>query len=264
MNATWMKNEYLVKLDLFEGPLDLLLYLVNKSEMDIIHLRVSDITTQYLEYLQIMKELNIDVAGEYLYMASVLIRIKSREMLPRDQQRDEDDAQQEDGIYNREELIQQLLEYKKYKEAAEKLRAFETQHHETFARGKTETPVAQQSQTEETLPGNVGIYDIMQAFQNVLEKSKNAEPVYRLEREEYTVYSRIESLWDALTQNEHLRFSQLFTKTSDRLYVVVTSMAILELAKMQRISFMQQERFAEIHVYKNPEAQSVIDAEDDV
>jgi segregation and condensation protein A len=256
MDAAHTKNEYLVKMDMFEGPLDLLLYLVQKSEMDIVHLSVSRITTQYLDYLQMMKDLNIEVAGEYLYMASVLIRLKSREMLPRDERaREDEQAREEDGIYNREELIRQLCEYKKYKEAAGKLRAYENQHRDTFGRGHSEPTQEIAADDAPVLSGDVGLYDIMQAFQRVLQKSRTAEPVYRVAREEYTVYSRIESLWEVLVQKPRVRFTQLFTKDSEPLFVVVTFMAILELAKMQRISFMQKDRFSEIYVYARDTAQ---------
>ena len=106
------KQEYEVRLELFEGPLDLLLYLVNKAEVNIVDISVSSIASQYLEYLDLMRDLNIDVASEYLHMAATLIRLKARELLP---PQEGEVIDQEDGIYNREQLIQQLLEYKKFR-----------------------------------------------------------------------------------------------------------------------------------------------------
>ena len=130
-----MKQEYEVKLDLFEGPLDLLLYLVNRAEVDIVQIPVAQIAQQYIEYLDLMRELNIDVAAEYLYMASTLIRLKARELLP---PVEGETIEQEEGIYNRQQLIAQLLEYKKYKEAAFSLRHFEAEQIGCFTRGSAE------------------------------------------------------------------------------------------------------------------------------
>ena len=125
-------DEYKVKLDLFEGPLDLLLYLVNKSEVDIVDISVAEISKQYLEYLDIMKNVDINIASEYLSMAATLVRLKAQELLP---DVEAEVLEEEEGIYNRQQLIEKLLEYKTYKEAAGSLRKYEGEQYGSFSRG---------------------------------------------------------------------------------------------------------------------------------
>ncbi|MBD3420053.1 MAG: chromosome segregation protein ScpA [Chitinivibrionales bacterium] len=247
-----MKTEYAVKLELFEGPLDLLLFLVNKAEVAITKINVSDITGQYLEYLDLMRDLNIDVAGEYLHMAAVLIRLKARELLPSTTQ--EADEATDDDIYTREQLIAKLLEYKKFKEAAESLKVYESEQFGSFGRGQNYQPDPDYSQDNETLVGNVSIFDLITAFKRVLERhnEEDVAEVYQhvVESENARIDDRIEYILGALVDKKEVRFEELFQDRMHRLVLVVTFMALLELVKMQEISFRQEERFGAIFVTK--------------
>lgn len=241
------KKEYTVKLELFEGPLDLLLYLINKSEMNILDVSVADITKQYLSYLDVMRQLNIDIASEYLSMAATLIRLKAREMLPQD---DDEELDGEEGIFNRQQLIEQLLEYKKYKEAANSLRVYESEQFGSFTRGRAEE--VEPNSQQEPLVGDVGVFDLISAFRRILERSKEQEPErgHVLVAEPVKLDDRIEHVLGCLQDREEISFEELFSDDLRRIVVVVTFMAILELVKMQEIYFRQEEALGEIFVKK--------------
>ena len=239
------QQEYEVRLELFEGPLDLLLYLVNKSEVNIIDISVSQIVSQYLEYLDLMRDLNIDVASEYLHMAATLIRLKARELLP---QQDNEQMEAEDGIYNREQLIQQLLEYKKFKEAADTLKVFESEHFGAFTRGGTEQIESSSTEDEVDL-GNLSIFDLLTAFKRVLERDAVTEdPQHVVMVDNCKIDDKIEQILSVLTDQAEVSFEELFAGDKRKIVMVVTFMAILELVKMQEISFRQEQNFGNILV----------------
>src|SRR5436305_8343007 len=156
-----MESDYKVKLEIFEGPLDLLLYLIKRDELDIYEISLERITKQYLEYLQAFKELNIEIAGEFVVMAANLIYLKSRSLLPADQQPPEEDVEEDDPRW---ELVRQLIEYKKFKEAAVELQLRQIEQERIFARGGA-------AQLDIALAplqlGEVGIFQLINAFQNV-------------------------------------------------------------------------------------------------
>src|SRR5213075_449430 len=156
-----METDYKVRLEVFEGPLDLLLYLIKRDEIDIYDISLERITKQYLEYLQAFKELNIDIAGEFIVMAANLIYLKSRSLLPVDQQPPDEDVEEDDPRW---ELIRQLIEYKKFKEAAAQLHVRELEQENTFVRGGISTSEG----VRPLLLGEVGIFQLINAFQNVL------------------------------------------------------------------------------------------------
>jgi segregation and condensation protein A len=245
-----LKQEYLVKLSLFEGPLDLLLYLVNRSEVDITQIQVSQIAHQYLEYLDLMRELNIDIAAEYLYMASTLIRLKAREMLPPSEQEPLDG---EEGIYNRDQLIAQLLEYKKFKEAANSLRHFESEQIGCFTRGATE-PIEMPLSDDGLIAGAISIFDLLSAFRRVLERSAtDEESLHRVAVDTVRIDDRIEHVIKVLDHDREIPFEELFSDDMRRIVCVVTFMAILELIKMQEISFRQEAQLGKIFVRRRAE-----------
>src|SRR5213083_487574 len=159
-----METDYKVKLEVFEGPLDLLLYLVKQDEIDIYDISLERITTQYLEYLQAFKELNIELAGEFIVIAANLIYLKSRSLLPRDQQPPEEDAAEDDPRW---ELIRQLIEYKKFKEAASDLHAREIEQQQRFVRA---TNGNSDLASAPLRLGEVGIFQLINAFQNVIKR----------------------------------------------------------------------------------------------
>jgi segregation and condensation protein A len=243
-----VKQEYEVKLSLFEGPLDLLLYLVNKAEVDIVQIPVAQITEQYLSYLDVMRELNIDLAAEYLYMASTLIRLKARELLP--------DAEPEElpadgGIYNRQQLIEQLLAYKKFKEAAMSLRHSEADQLGCYTRGASdeqylgETP----AQAQEGFIGQITVFDLIASFRRILERAATeTNPQYNINADNVKIDDRIEHVLGTLDAEREMRFEDLFGGDTRKIVLVVTFMAILELIKMGAIQFRQEEQFGAIFV----------------
>ncbi len=238
-------EEYEVRLDLFEGPLDLLLFLVTKSEVEITAISVAQVTRQYLDYLDLIRELNIDVASEYLHMAATLLRLKARELLPRDTHENLEDA--EDDIYTREQLIEQLLEYKKYKEAAGTLKVFESQQQGTFARGiKDEMPEVEEP--EDPGIGNVTIFDLLTAFKSILERAATEEPRHVVVSDDVRIDDRLEHILGLLSEKKEIPFAELFSDDVRRIALVATFMAILELIKMQQIWFRQEEQFGSIFV----------------
>jgi len=243
------EDEYKVSLDIFEGPLDLLLYLINRSEMEITSINVSEITAQYLTYLDVIRELNLVVASDYLSMAATLVRLKAREMLPQDESEPIDE--EEEGIFNKQQLLEKLLEYKKYKEAAHSLRVYEDEQFGSFTRGMTErieTPVVE----EEIDMGSLNIFDLISAFQRVLERAKEQTPDrgHVIQPEDVKLDDRIERVLQMVEDEGEVKFEDLFADNLKRLAIVVTFMAILELVKMKKISFRQEENFGMLFVSK--------------
>jgi segregation and condensation protein A len=255
-----VKQGYEVKLDLFEGPLDLLLYLVNRAEVNIIDISVSQIASQYLEYLDLMRELNIDVASEYLHMAATLVRLKARELLP---PTEAEPVTEEEGIYNREQLIQQLLEYKKYKEAAFSLRTFESQQAGSYGRGSAEE-IEITDADDQVYIGNVTIFDLLTAFKRVLDQTRPEDPKHVVETDRVRIDDRLDHILTVLTDKGEMPFEDLFADDTRKLVLVVTFMAILELIKMQEILFRQEAAFGKIYVSRRPEStREKLDAEEE-
>jgi segregation and condensation protein A len=245
-------REYEVKLDLFEGPLDLLLYLVNIAEVDIAEISVSEISKQYLEYLDVMRELNINIASEYLNMAATLVRLKAQEMLPDAEA--EVLLEEEDGIYNRQQLIEKLLEYKKYKEAASSLKIYEAENIGSFTRGMQEE-IETVLENEDVSFGTLNIFDLITAFKLVLSRAKEDGPeLYKMIKpENIRLDDRIEHVLCMLEDNAEVSFEDFFQDDRRRIVLIVTFIAILELVKMGRIMFRQEEHFSTIYVKKQPD-----------
>ena len=254
MALTIKQQEYEVRLDLFEGPLDLLLYLVNKAEVNIVDIRVSEIAAQYIAYLDVMRDLNIDVAGEYLNMAATLVRLKARELLP--DSPPEDMGEGVDGIFDREQLIAALLEYKKFKEAAGALRGFETRTFGAYARGQAEDAGALpsvQSAGDEVVLGEVSIFDLITAFRSILERAATADEANHIvEVDGCRIDDRIEHIFTVLSDiGREVRFVELFADDRRKIALVVTFMALLELVKMRQVRFRQEAVFGEIFVIRS-------------
>ena len=233
---------YKVKLDVFEGPLDLLLYLVRKDEVDIYDISIERITRQYLEYLGQMESVDVEIGGEFIVMAANLLYIKSRMLLPVDLQGPvEEEGEDEDPRW---ELIRQLIEYKKFKEAAGNLRSRDELAVKLFGR----TPVAPPSDGPATLlAGEVGALDLIAAFQRVLdriEKRKGAER--EIESDRFTVSEKIEFVLKVLPENEPLKFEELFAGQTTRGEVVATFLALLELVRLRHVVVEQPGPFGDI------------------
>jgi segregation and condensation protein A len=237
-----METDYKVKLDVFEGPLDLLLFLVKRDEIDIYDISLERITRQYLEYLQAFKELNIDLAGEFVVMAANLLYLKSRSLLPVDQQMPDEDADEEDPRW---ELIRQLIEYKKFKEAASELHARELIQERIFTRdGKT----SGQMGDGPLRLAEVGIFQLINAFQNVIKRVDAREDLREIFGEHFTVADKIDIILQRVAEGERVRFSELFGEIASRIEVVVTFLALLELIRLRQIQAIQPDPFGEIEI----------------
>ncbi len=241
-------KDYEVKLDLFEGPLDLLLYLVQKSEVDIIDISVSKISKQYLEYIDIMRNLDINIASEYLSMAATLIRLKSRELLP---ENESEALDEEEGIINREQLVEKLLEYKKFKEAAGSLRTYETERIGSFSRGKNEE-IETTLDSHNTSLDTITMFDLISAFKNVLERiEKDGDDQQQtISTDNIRLDDKIEFILGKIEEKSEILFDDLFLGDNRKIILVVTFMAILELIKMERITFRQEEQFGALYIKK--------------
>jgi segregation and condensation protein A len=237
-----MEIDYKVKLEVFEGPLDLLLFLVKRDEIDIYDISLQRITRQYLEYLQAFKELNIDLAGEFIVMAANLLYLKSRSLLPVDQQMPDEDADEEDPRW---ELIRQLIEYKKFKEAATELHARELIQERIFTReGKTAGHVADGP----LRLSEVGIFQLINAFQNVIKRVEAREDLREIFGEHFTVADKIDIILRRVADGERVRFSELFGEIASRVEVVVTFLALLELIRLRQVQAVQSDPFGEIEI----------------
>jgi segregation and condensation protein A len=240
-----MESDYKVKLEVFEGPLDLLLYLIKKEEVDVYDIPIERITNQYMEYLSIMKLLNLEVAGEFLVMAATLMYIKSRMLLPADQQIVDGEA--EDGEDPRWELIRQLVEYKKFKDAAYQLGRREEEQANIFVRQNPDAGI----EIDADIPmAEVSIFDLINAFNEVLKKASAKEDFREIYEEKFTVSDKIEEILYTLRDRSQIVFRELFERASSRAEVVVTFLAMLELIRLKRLRVRQEDAFGEIQVTK--------------
>jgi segregation and condensation protein A len=234
-----MDNDYKVKLDIFEGPLDLLLYLIKKDEIDIYDIPIERITRQYLEYLDAFKILDLDVAGDFVVMAANLIYIKSRSLLPKDQQPPDEAAEEDDPRW---ELVRQLIEYKKFKDAAAHLQRRELEREGMFTR------MAEAEAVAERPLGEVSIFDLINAMNTALNRLNKPEDLREIFEENYTVSEKIDLIMKMTASGVALRFSELFASVASRTEVVVTFLALLELVRLRQIVARQSEEFGEIEL----------------
>ena len=234
-----------VELSAFTGPLDLLLHLIKEQEMDIYDIRLEKLTEQYLSRLDKMREENLSVAGEFLVMAATLVYLKSRSLLPV-QDRLPEDVEDEDPKW---ELIRQLIEYRKFKEAAGQLGDREALHSRIFGR----TPERVVAPTALQGPGQVSMFDLVWAFQKILRNVEDRARAGRFQDEEFTVGQKIEFLLDRMTPGEEVLFEDLFRTASSRGEVVVTFLALLELIRLQQLAAWQEGPLMPIRIRRAPE-----------
>ncbi|NGZ09254.1 MAG: segregation/condensation protein A [Nitrospira sp. LK70] len=230
---------YQVRIENFEGPLDLLLHLIKKNEINIYDIPVAMIAQQYLDYLEAMEELNLNVAGDFLVMAATLLQIKSRMLLPVDEADDD-----EDGPDPREELVRRLLEYKTFKEAARQLDQQETLWREIFGREQAHSV----EEVEEDLPlENVSLFDLVDALKGVLERNPGS-PLIEIVLDNLTVRERMNLVLEMLEGKDSVSFAALFEGSCHRMVVVVTFLALLELMRLRVVRVFQGETFGPILV----------------
>ena len=234
--------EYEVKIDNFEGPLDLLLHLIKESKVDIWEISIADIAEEYLAYIQRMEKLNLDLASEYLVMASELIEMKSRMLLPR-QEKDVGEEEEEDP---KERLIRRLVEYQKYKEVTKNFKELESLRQEFY----TKAPDNLKEYVEEGIvpSSDVTLEDLMLAFQKFLNRKELEKPLQTtVTKKEITVEERRKSIRDILTKRKRVDFFELFEVVTKE-YIVVTFLAILEMAKKQELLIKQESDFSQIMI----------------
>lgn len=224
-----------VKLDVFEGPLDLLLFLIKKNDLNVHDIPISQITSDFLQYLDLLKDLNLNVAGEFLVMAATLMQIKARTLLPAPSREDED------VVDPRADLVHRLLEYQRFKEAARQLEGRLHASKDIHFRGAPTFGEADYTM-------EASLFDLLDAFRDVL---KNLRPrVREIESEDVPIEVKIKNVLDFLSERPYATFREILERETTRRGLITTFLAILELIRLKRIAARQSEPFAEIRVYR--------------
>jgi len=227
--------EYGIKLEIFEGPMELLLHLIQKNDLDIYDIPISKITSEYLAYIDIMKNLNLEVAGDFLVMAATLMKIKSRMLLP-----SHDNDEESEELKN--ELVNRILEYKKFKEASKMLQTNLENRKDIFSRNM------EPEFKEADFGVEVTIFNLLDAFRTVLEKARMTPK--EIIKEECTVEEKVKLILLELGARQYLAFFSLFGEDETKRSVIVTFLAMLELLKTGQISVKQDKSFGEIRIYR--------------
>lgn len=238
-----MEESITIRVPVFEGPFDLLLHLIRENKVDIYDIPISLITSQYLEYLEMMKELNLEIAGEFLVMAATLIHIKSRMLLPPDEE-----APLEEQEDPRRALVQKLLEYQRYKEAAGNLRLRESEWLRVFRR---EPPCDEED--GEVYLADLSLFDLLGAFKQILQKAP--PETVSITKETLTVKDRMSTIMEIIEEREAVRFEDLFKEGITRMCLIVTFVALLELIRLGLLRAYQETHFGNIWVI-NPAKRS--------
>lgn len=233
---------YKIKLEQFEGPLDLLLFFIKRDELNIYDIPISKITKEFLDYVNLIKLLDLEIAGDFILMASTLMHIKVRMLLPK-----EVDERGEE-IDPRADLIKALLEYKKYKEVAEDLTYFESHQRKISYRGNYSEDEAEAPPEFEVLLKNISIYDLAKAFKKVIEGIKPV-PVHEIRKVNISIDEMIDFILNRLKEAGNLHFLSLVAGMTEKIRIVVTFVAILELAKMQLIDIKESTGFNDFVIY---------------
>ncbi len=234
---------YKIKLKEFEGPLDLLLFFIKKNELDIYDIPISKITREFMEYLHLMKQLDLEIAGEFFLMAATLMQIKVRMLLPR-----EVDEKGEE-IDPRTELVNALIEYKRYKEVSEELGIMEANQRKIYYRGNFSKDVKENPAPIETLLKNVTIYNLIEAFKNAL-LEREIEPLHEITVYNVTIDEQMDFILEKISQFEYLHFLDLIAGMREKLRIIVTFIAILELVKLGSIGLKESEKFNDFLIYR--------------
>jgi segregation and condensation protein A len=241
-----LQTSYAVKLPAFEGPLDFLLHLIKKNEINIYDIPIALITRQYLEYLDLIKSLNLAVAGEFLVMAATLIHIKSKMLLPPS----ETDEEEEDED-PRTELVMRLLEYQRFKEAAQSLEAREQEWREVFHRPAS---LGSAEPSDEINLVDLSLFDLLEALRGVMQRAPEKKDL-EIVVDALSVQERMGLILDRLDEQESITFTSLFDDDTTRLAMVVTFLALLELIRLKRLRILQTELFGAIRIWKSTSLQ---------
>ncbi|MGN1401242.1 MAG: segregation/condensation protein A [Bacillus sp. (in: firmicutes)] len=240
---------YNVKIDAFEGPLDLLLHLIHTLEIDIYDIPVAEITEQYLLYIHTMQELELDIASEYLVMAATLLAIKSKMLLPKHEEEPEEAPEFEYEEDPRDELVEKLLEYRKYKQAAVDLKAMEEERSLMFSKPPSDLSHLMKELAPQKVELNVSLYDMLGAYHKLLRRKKLQKPLHtKVTKQEISIEKRMDEVMAELRSSKgRVSFESLFPVPS-REHIVITFLAILELLKRNEIYAEQENNFAELFV----------------
>jgi segregation and condensation protein A len=233
---------YRIKTEIFEGPFDLLLFLIRKHEIDIYDIPIHDITNQFLEYIDMMKILDLEVAGEFIEMVATLMNIKARMLLPKPVFGGEEDAEDP-----RTELVQRLLEYKKFKEAALEMSDFEDFRRRMYSRKYFMKPDDDSPVSSEEYLNNVTLFDLLLAFKKALDSMPKVT-YHEVKKIEVTIEEQTDYILNKLAMQQNILFSELVQKINDRIVIIVTFLALLELIKLGKILVQQSRVFEDINI----------------
>ena len=242
---------YKLKLDIFEGPLDLLLYLIKKNDLEISDIPISEITVQYMKYIDMMQMLDLDIVGDFLVMAATLMHIKSRMLLPPDPS-----EQLEDEIDPRDELARRLYEYKAFKEIAEKLQAHEHKRQDFFSRVVSEETTRQLQEEAKEVYFEANLFDLINAFMDALKKVPD-DVLHEIINEEFTVEQKIKSILNFLLNRPTMMLRELFEGCRTKVEAIVTFLALLELIRLKEVKVVQKRIFDDIEIVRNLENPSL-------
>jgi len=240
-------EEYKVELEVFEGPLDLLLYLIKRDEVDIYDIPIERVTNQYMEYLNVMKMLDLNIAGEFIVMAATLMMIKSRMLLPVDEREDLEEEEEDP----RWDLVRQLVEYKKFKDIANQLQEREFHQENIFDFGGKSAVVLEKDDPGLVMQ-DVSLFDLISAFNDVL---KNAPPeqLGEIAADTFTVADKIDHVLKTIRTKGKIRFSEMFSEMASRNEIICTFLAMLELLRLRHVKAVQDTNFGEIVITKSEE-----------
>lgn len=238
-------TKYQIQLENFQGPLDLLLHLIEKNEVDIYDIPIAQITDQYLDYINEAKNFDLDVASEFLVMAATLLAIKAKMLLPKPPKVDNEDLEEDP----REELVARLIEYRQYKQVAYYLREKEQEMSTVFVRDIDESKIIKDFEPVNPV-SNVSLQDLWKHFKAILDRASELVPVYELEKEEIAITQCMAWILDGLNnQPQGLSFKGLFTGRITRIRLIMTFLALLELIKQNKIRCRQNKIFGDIQIY---------------
>ncbi|CAH2031706.1 segregation and condensation protein A [Trichlorobacter ammonificans] len=250
---------YSIKLDVFEGPLDLLLHLIRKNELDIYDIPIALITRQYLDYLKFLQELNLDLVGDFLVMASTLLQIKSRMLLPVEESEEGEGEEQEDP---RAELVRRLIDYQRYRDAGIELGTRELLGREVFVRPVAEAELAGLGPDEGPL--ELELFELVEAFRLLLARLPVARVHEVAARETLSIVDAVNEILSLLQERESLCFDDLFNEEMTRERLVVSFLALLELCRIRLVRVIQQSRYGAIHIFPAVTPAEHPDGADDV
>ena len=233
---------YKIKLEIFEGPFDLLLFLIKKNEVDIYDIPIHEITEQFLEYIELMKILDLDIAGEFIEMVALLMNIKARMLLPKPVGMS--DEEYEDP---RTELVERIIEYKKFKEAASEISVYESNRRKLFSRKSFEKYFIKKEISTEEYLNDVSLFDLLLALKKALDNMPKITE-HQVTRIDITIEQQTEYILNKFASNSAILFSELINKLKEKIVIIVTFMALLDLINKRQLTVKQSENFDEIRI----------------